>query len=156
MPQRERGGRVAIKIHKRLPLHRPPASHATPVCQQLGNFKSRQGCLNTISGIRKALWDRTTAPSRFYKMIGTSRLPQTPILPNRVRCEGSEMVCLTKNRFQSTGSAPQSDMTQLPKKQFSTRWFVIFVMSDPSAFIVKMSALCGESPSKAIFFPSGE
>ena len=60
-----------------------------------------------------------------------------------------------KKPFHSTGSAPQSDMTQLPK-QFSTRWFVIFAMSDPSAFIVKMSALCGESPSKAIFFPSGE
>jgi len=55
----------------------------------------------------------------------------------------------------STGSAPQSAMTQLPP-QFSTRLFVIFVMSDPSAFIVKMLALPSESPSKAIFFPSGE
>ena|ERR1700735_5648105 len=58
-------------------------------------------------------------------------------------------------RYHSTGFAPQSDITQLPP-QFSTRLFVIFVMFDPSSFIVKMSALPCESPSKAIFFPSGE
>ena len=72
---------IATQVHKT--TSRPPPSHATPVCQQLGNLKSRQGCFNTISGIRKALWDRTTPKSSLHKSsLQNDRYEQTVPAPD--------------------------------------------------------------------------
>jgi hypothetical protein len=74
------------------------------------------------------------------------------------RSSPDQNLIVAGNHLLCTGSEPQSGSTHA-FMQFSglKRSPAIFVMSDPSAFMVKMSALCNESPPwKAIFVPSGE
>jgi hypothetical protein len=116
-----------------------------------------RGRLDTILGHSKGAMGRDDGRKSLKKSYVRADCPRPQSCQTKSDVRRGQNDLSGKKAFHSTGFAPQSAMRQLPKQlSSSTRSAAIFVISDPSAFIVKMLALSSESPRKAIFLPSGE